>query len=298
MSLLHVKGKMVRFVSMNKLKFWFQKLREPVKYSASNPTNFEEAWSFSATGIQLISVIILFVIIIGVVFSLLIMRSPFSSYVSKNDVSIERKKLEDQYRQISKLNKKVKDQEMYISSVKRILSGELILDSLDEDVPEISTIIPSDIETEPTENEKVLSNKVKDDLRTNVKKKKDSNVQYFVEPVKGIVSQKFDLQSHPGVDIVTSKDKNVIACLSGTVIYSGYTQKDGFVMIIDHANGYISVYKHNKTILKKAGSKVQMSDPIAIVGNSGENTTGPHLHFELWYNQSVVNPEDYMRFTK
>lgn len=269
-----------------------------MKYSASNPNNFEEAWSFNATGIQLISVIILFVIIIGVLFSLVIMRSPFSSYVSKNDVTIERKKLEDQYREITKLNKKVKDQELYISTVKRILSGEVILDSLDENVPEISSIIPSEIDTEPTENEKVLSEKVKDDLRTNVKKKKDLTVQYFVEPVKGVVSQKFDLINHPGVDIVTSKDKNVIACLSGTVIYSGYTQKDGFVLIIDHANGYISVYKHNKTILKKAGSKVQMSDPIAIVGNSGENTTGPHLHFELWYNQSVVNPEDYMKFGK
>ena len=67
-------------------------------------------------------------------------------------------------------------------------------------------------------------------------------------------------------------------------------------MIIDHANGYVSVYKHAKTVLKNAGAKVQMNDPIAIVGNSGENSTGPHLHFELWYYQSVVNPQDYMNF--
>ena len=87
-----------------------------------------------------------------------------------------------------------------------------------------------------------------------------------------------------------------MACLAGTVVYSGYTQKDGFILIVDHANGYLSVYKHNKTVLKKTGNRVQMNDPIAIAGNSGENSTGPHLHFELWYNQSAVNPEDYMRF--
>jgi murein DD-endopeptidase MepM/ murein hydrolase activator NlpD len=111
-----------------------------------------------------------------------------------------------------------------------------------------------------------------------------------------VVSQGFDLKEHPAIDIVVPKDKTILACLAGTVVYSGYTQKDGFILILDHANGYLSVYKHNKTVLKKTGSRVQMNDPIAIAGNSGENSTGPHLHFELWYNQSAVNPEDYMRF--
>jgi murein DD-endopeptidase MepM/ murein hydrolase activator NlpD len=281
---------------MNRVKAFFQRLQQPVKYSASNPLNFEEVWSFQATGIQLISLIVVFILVIGILFSLLINRSPFSSYVNKNDVTIERKKLEDQYRQLSILKKKVQDQETYIASIKRILSGEVIVDSLDETIPDVAQIAPQDIKTEPTENEKVLSEKVKDDLRTNIKKKKGSEIQYFAAPVHGVVSQRFDLSDHQGIDIVTAKDRNVVACLSGTIVFSGFTQKDGFVLIIDHANGYVSVYKHNKTVLKKAGSRVQMNDPIAIVGNSGENSNGPHLHFELWYNQSVVNPEDYMDF--
>lgn len=281
---------------MNRIKALFQRLRQTIKFSASDPSNFEEFWSFQATGIQLISLMVVFILVIGILFSLLINRSPFSSYVNKNDVTIERKKLEDQYRQLSVLNKKVKDQESYIASIKLILSGEVIVDSLDGSVPYVAQIVPQDINSDPTENETALSEKVKDDLRTNVKKKKDKGVQYFAPPVKGVVSQKFDLSDHPAVDIVTSKDRNVVACLSGTVIYSGFTQKDGFVLIIDHTNGYVSVYKHNKTILKKSGAKVHMNDPIAIVGNTGENSTGPHLHFELWYNQSVVDPEDYMEF--
>ena len=154
-----------------------------------------------------------------------------------------------------------------------------------------------EIQTEQTENENELSAKVKADLRTN-SRKKNSILHYFVEPVKGVISQPFDLENHPAVDIVTENDKNIVACLSGTIIYAGFTQKDGFVIVLDHSNGFLSVYKHAKTLLKKMGAKVQMSDPIAIVGNTGENSTGPHLHFELWYNQSVVNPADYMKFEK
>lgn len=279
----------------NRIKLILNKLRQVKKYSASNPKNFEENWSFNATGIQLISLITLLCVTIGILFTLFVLKGPFSSYFSRNDVSIERKKLENQHMEISKLNKRIDDQAAYIESIKIILSGNTIEDSLDDKIPEVQPIIPSEIETEQTENETKLSEKVKDDLRT-TKKKKNSSVQYFVAPVKGVVSENFDLIKHPGIDIVTTKDKNVLACLSGTVIYAGFTQKDGYVVILDHANGFVSVYKHNKTILKKIGSKVQISDPISIVGNTGENSTGPHLHFELWYNQSVVNPEDYMRF--
>lgn len=280
---------------MNRIKSIFQRLRLSKKYSASNPANFEEIWSFNATGIQLISFIALVVISSGILFSILVVKGPLSSYFSKNDVSIERKKLEDQHLEILKLNKQISEQEAYIETIKVILYGNVIEDSLDENFPETQTINPAEINTDPTENETKLSEKVKGDLRTNTRKKQKS-LQYFVEPVTGVVSQHFDLEKHPAVDIVTAKDKSVVACLSGTVIYSGFTQKDGFVIILDHSNGFISVYKHTKTILKKTGVKVQMNDPIAIVGNSGENSSGPHLHFELWYNQSVVNPEDYMQF--
>lgn len=295
--LLRVLIKMVRFVFMNRLRSILYKLRQSKKYSASNPANFEEVWSFNATGIQLISFILLVFLVVGFLLSFLIIKGPFSPYLSKNDVSIERKKLESQHRDILKLKNRIEQQEAYFGTIKTILSGETIEDSLDQNIPEVQTISPVDIQTDFTDNQSKLAEKVKDDVRTNSKKKSRA-LQYFVEPVKGVVSQNFDLINHPAVDIVTTKDKNVLACLSGTVIYSGFTQKDGFVLIIDHANGFISVYKHNKTILKKMGSKVQMSDPIAIVGNTGENSSGPHLHFELWYNQSVVNPEDYMKFER
>lgn len=283
---------------MKRLRNFIDKLRQPKKISASDPGNFVEIWSFNATGIQLISFVLLICLFSGILFSWLIIKGPFSSYFSKNDVSIERKKLEDQHKEIIELIGRIEEQEKYINDIKTILRGETVKDTLTSDFPEIHQISSSELNPEPTENEDKLSGKVKDDLRTNTKKKRSGAYEYFVSPVKGHVSQEFNLISHPGIDIVTAKNENVKACLSGTVIYSGYTLKDGFVLLLDHANGYVSVYKHNKTVLKNVGTKVQIGDPIAIVGNTGENSSGPHLHFELWYNQSVVNPKDYINFTK
>ena len=281
---------------MNRIKTILNNLRQSNKYAISNPINFEEKWSFNATGIQLISLISIGCLLIGVLFTFFVLKGPFSSYFTKNDITLDRNNLENQHRKIVSLNKRIDEQDAYISSIKSIISGDIIADSLNQDMPEGQTQNISKIQTDRSENEAKLSEKVKDDLRTNPKRKKQSTIQYFVEPVNGFISQDFNVDDHPGIDIVTAKDKTVLACLSGTVIYSGYTQKDGYVLILDHANGYVSVYKHTKTVLKKIGAKVQMSDPIAIVGNTGENTSGPHLHFELWYNQSAVNPKDYMNF--
>lgn len=281
---------------MNRIKTILNNLRQSNKYAISNPINFEEKWSFNATGIQLISLISIGCLLIGVLFTFFVLKGPFSSYFTKNDITLDRNNLENQHRKIVSLNKRIDEQDAYIASIKRIISGEIIADSLEQDIPEGQTQNISKIQTDRSENEAKLSEKVKDDLRTNPKRKKQSTIQYFIEPVNGFISQDFNVDNHPGIDIVTAKDKTVLACLSGTVIYSGYTQKDGYVLILDHANGYVSVYKHTKTVLKKIGAKVQMSDPIAIVGNTGENTSGPHLHFELWYNQSAVNPKDYMNF--
>lgn len=280
---------------MNWLKEFWLNLKRVKKYSASDPNNFEEKWSFTANRIQLISFLTLISVLFGVLFTFLMIKGPFSGYFSKNDISIERSELENQLKEINKLKLKLDQQEKYIESVQKIISGEEIVDSLNEDVPEVKEIKSSEIETEATQAEKLLSDKVKQDLRT-IQKKRQTNLPFFSAPVKGIVSQSYDRNGHLGIDIVTTKDKNVLACLAGTVVYAGYSQKDGNIIILDHSNGFISVYKHNKYLLKKTGVKVQMNDPIAIVGNSGENSTGPHLHFELWFNQNSVNPQDYISF--
>jgi murein DD-endopeptidase MepM/ murein hydrolase activator NlpD len=119
----------------------------------------------------------------------------------------------------------------------------------------------------------------------------------FFPPVKGMVSNSFNSEfDHYGTDIVAATNEAVKATLPGTVTMAGWTLETGYVIQLQHADNIISVYKHNAELLKHIGDRVKAGEPIAIIGNSGELTTGPHLHFELWYNGTPVNPEDYISF--
>ncbi len=119
----------------------------------------------------------------------------------------------------------------------------------------------------------------------------------FYPPVHGTVVNGFDQKtSHYGVDIVCKKDASVKSTLDGRVIFSEWTIKGGYIITIQHNDDLISVYKHNSALLKKQGDIVRAGDPIAIIGNTGELTSGPHLHFELWYKNNAVNPADFINF--
>lgn len=120
---------------------------------------------------------------------------------------------------------------------------------------------------------------------------------YFFSPISGIVSSPYNAKSdHFGVDIVSKKNEPVKCVADGTVILSDWTQEAGYIIAVQHRNNLISVYKHNSALLKKVGNFVNAGDIIAIIGNSGELTTGPHLHLEFWYNGNPMNPEDFVSF--
>lgn len=119
----------------------------------------------------------------------------------------------------------------------------------------------------------------------------------FFTPLQGIITAGFNvIENHYGIDIVTTHNEAVKAALEGTVVFSGWTLETGYVISLQHERNFISVYKHNSVLLKKEGDHVLAGEPIAISGQSGELTTGPHLHFELWENGNPVNPEVYILF--
>lgn len=120
---------------------------------------------------------------------------------------------------------------------------------------------------------------------------------YFFTPISGIITARFDLSlEHYGVDVVAKTDEPVKSIADGSVILADWTQSSGNIIAVQHRGNLISVYKHNAALLKKVGSFVSAGEIIAIIGNTGELTTGPHLHFELWYNGNPVNPEDFVSF--
>jgi murein DD-endopeptidase MepM/ murein hydrolase activator NlpD len=121
---------------------------------------------------------------------------------------------------------------------------------------------------------------------------------HFFPPVKGIISGKYEVSTkHFGTDIVTKPKAVVSAVLDGTVIFTGWTMETGFVVEVQHPNNIVTVYKHNASILKETGDLVRAGEAISIVGDSGEMyTSGPHLHFEIWYKGSPLDPEKHILF--
>lgn len=119
----------------------------------------------------------------------------------------------------------------------------------------------------------------------------------FIPPVSGDVTAGFDLKkSHFGIDVSAPKNTAVKSASDGVVISAGYTVETGYSIAIQHPNNVVTMYKHNSVLLKQAGTAVKAGEAIAIIGNSGENTSGPHLHFELWHKGRAVNPADFINF--
>jgi murein DD-endopeptidase MepM/ murein hydrolase activator NlpD len=121
---------------------------------------------------------------------------------------------------------------------------------------------------------------------------------HFFPPVKGIISGRYDLRTkHYGTDIVTKPKALVSSALDGTVIFTGWTMETGFVIEVQHLNNIVSVYKHNASLLRETGDLVRAGEPISVIGDSGElYTSGPHLHFEIWYKGSPLDPEKHILF--
>ena len=119
----------------------------------------------------------------------------------------------------------------------------------------------------------------------------------FFTPLKGNVTSKFSTaQKHYGIDIVSSANEGIKSALDGTVVIANFTSETGYVIGVQHSNNLFTFYKHNSALLKSVGDYVKAGEVIAIIGNSGEFSSGPHLHFELWYNGTPVNPLDYINF--
>lgn len=158
------------------------------------------------------------------------------------------------------------------------------------------------VNTKPSENDVQFRKDVENEpasltfAGSNARKNALAEYLFFC-PIKGLVTTSFNAtEEHYGVDIVAKKDELIKSTLDGTVIYVGFTPADGHIIHIQHENNLISIYKHNSEVLKKMGEKVKSGEPIAVIGNSGETSKGPHLHFELWHSGYPLNPEEFIVF--
>lgn len=190
--------------------------------------------------------------------------------------------------------------ELYSENLRRAVEGEepIKIDSLINARTQSNTSAP-DMEA-IARQDSLLREHVKEEEQFGISARTHRELPieglHFFTPLTGVVSQGYDPVVHPYIDIAAPEGSVVKATLDGTVIFAGWSDEAGHTIQIQHEGDIVSIYKHNEKLLKKAGDKVTAGSPIALVGNTGELTTGDHLHFELWHKGQTVDPTLYIKF--
>lgn len=282
----------------NKLSFW-KRIRFKYKLSFINENTLEEVWSFRLSQLSVFISLGVFVFSLVAFTAFIIIMTPIRNYLPGYlDVEVRKEIVQNALRADS-LERMIEIQNLYLKNVTGIISGTIELDS----IREIDSLARVDADFEiprsPEEEEYVKNFEQEEKYNLTVLNTNPLPMDglFFYKPVNGVISSHYQADIHHfGVDIAAASKESVLATLDGTVMYAGYDPNQGNVIQLQHKNGFVSVYKHNELLLKEPGEQVVAGEAIALVGNTGKLSTGPHLHFELWYNGKPVNPEDFIVF--
>lgn len=278
----------------------FRKLTHKYRMVLLNEDTFEEVGNLRLTRLNLIALVgIVLILLVSITYTMIAFTSIRELIPGYPDAAM-RQHIRTNAMKLDSLEHEQYVRDQYFDNLNRIISGE---------VPEMymndtSGMVDSrDISFLRSTNDSILRQQVEAEEQFRLSALEDGQVSkqlhelHFFTPVKGIITGEFSpVDNHFGIDLVSEPDEVVKATLGGTVTMSNWTLETGYVIQIQHDHEILSVYKHNASLFKTAGEKVSAGDAIAIVGNSGELTTGPHLHFELWHNGVPLDPADYIAF--
>jgi murein DD-endopeptidase MepM/ murein hydrolase activator NlpD len=276
--------------------------RDKYRFSVTNDHTFEEVWRIRLTryaAFLLITFLIVF--IIGVTAALISFTNLREFIPGYPDVTMRRNILISAIR-LDSLDRELALRDKYFANLNAIISGSQPAELYER---QDTTKKYDAIKFTASVEDSALRARVENEERYNLTlgPKTVESVSslaglHFFAPVKGIISGRYDISTkHFGTDIVTKPKAIVSAALDGTVIFTGWTMETGFVIEVQHPNNIVSVYKHNSSILKETGDLVRAGEAISVVGDSGElYTSGPHLHFEIWYKGSPLDPEKHILF--
>lgn len=265
--------------------------------------NLEETSSIGFTYMRLlvVSIIVFAVVFLGSLFlSQTLLARWFDPRYAQRETN---KKLMQLTARVDSLRVELENKDQFITNVKRVFNGdtsevftdhEKALEGQDKPIKPVNTqkLAPSDSQFRKEFEQSELSM-----ITLTSSKYRELGEIFFFSPLTGFITDRYDVKrGHFGIDIGSKSNEPVKCIADGTVIMSSWTQDAGYVIAIQHRGNLISVYKHNAELLKKTGNFVNAGEIISIVGNSGEVTNGPHLHFELWYNGSSLNPEEFVTF--
>ncbi len=274
------------------------KLLNKYRLVVLNEDTFEERLTFKLNRLNVFvfSIILVFTLILAT--SIFIAFTPLREYIpGYSSVTLKKNAVQLAYKTDS-LQQVIKINELYFSSIKKVLKGDVSSVNFNKDsIIEAAKIDLTGVEINTSKEDSLLREKVSlEDKYNPLINNSEINFVLF-PPVKGIISQEFNArEKHYAIDIVTSKDAPVKSAADGTVIFSEWTTQTGYVIIIEHSNNLISVYKHNSQLSKEQGTLVKAGEVIATAGNTGELSTGPHLHFELWSDGYPIDPTNFIDF--
>lgn len=280
----------------DKLKKLFQ---NPYRIVIFNDLNLHiiKQVRFNARTFVMANVFAIICIIVGV--TVLIAFTPLREYIPGYPTGKMRQMLIRNVLVVDSLDLEIQRRDRYFHDFRAMLAGETDPDTV---VKHTAVITPDKVQFKKYDHDSLFKNEIAQEqinLGVNSGSTAKGGVAglLFFPPLNGMVSGKYDVNiGHFGVDIVGKLNSRISAALDGTVVFAGWTIDTGYVIYIQHEQNLITVYRHNAELLKVQGDKVRAGEAIAIMGNSGKETTGPHLHFEMWINGVSVNPEDYIKF--
>ncbi len=285
---------------------YFHKIRNKYRLAIFNEKTYEEVWRMRLSRLNVFTILGTSIVVLIVLIILLVAYTGLKEYIPGYPDANQRVLMVRNINRVDSLIQEIEKRDEFLNSIKAVVEGKVpsMEDLQEEEISESNA--PVKVKAEELsagKEEKKFREEVEKEEKYNLsaltegKRIPELNQIYFFTPLKGYVVKKYvEAEHHFGVDIVAKPDETVLSIMDGTVIFSDWTVETGYVLIIQHDNDIISAYKHNSRLLKKAGDRIKAGEAIATVGNSGELTSGPHLHFELWYKGKPVDPEQYILF--
>lgn len=279
-----------------------EKLKRRYKLALMDSDSFEEKLSVNLTRLGVIVVTLLTFLFFTVVTIYLIAFTPLREYIPGYADTNVPAQIYELNRKTDSLENAFRLKDQYLNNIKRIVAGDSIVYNASHIMSSSANYdtIRLSISAEDSMLREAYDAQTKFNLyqnRTVKYSSADLGHLNFFPPITGIVTRSFNpVLEHFGLDLVANQSEAIKATMDGTVIFSDWTLETGYVIGLQHKNNLISVYKHNSVLLKQQGDFVKAGETIAIVGESGELSTGPHLHFEIWYNGKPLDPEEIITF--
>ena len=291
----------------SKFRDWFNRAQEKKRIIILDIDNYEEKRSYTTSKFNVFILLSFFTILLGFLTFTLISYSSLKNLIPGYPNPTQQQEIKNKSiiidQKLTELLSKTEKEKSYINNVMQILNGSIPINEKDTSWKKIKPNANSNT-NEISSSEKSMREKVQNREKFDIDvipggalKSEVLPELLLFPPIKGEITNKMNISSgHFGVDIIAPKNEAVSSILNGTIIYHNWSPTDGHVVHIQHKKNLISIYKHNSEILKEIGDFVESGEPIAIVGNSGEHSTGPHLHFELWHNGYPLDPEIFINF--